>query len=331
MKLFASIALSFCLCCCFNAKAASFEWPKTPAAKVFEAFVIAYNTGSAAKIETFVKAHYGKSGAEYVAQKTEYWLDIFYRFGPVRAHSLSINQPLDLEVWVQGTTSKAWFAPEFLLNKTTHKIRATGMMTGEQPQGTATPAPSDKAFLANLIDYLSANENSGLFHGAVLVQHHNQTVLSQAYGFKNIAQKQKNSVTTKMRLASVAKPITAVAAIQLVQKGLLDLHTPVSKYLPELPKQIGDNITIFQLLSHTSGYELDGIDGFREALQKTHSMAEVYATQLKFLPQWQHYQAFEVSNKFDYANDSYDLVAIIIEKISGLRFETYIKQHIFDV
>ena len=130
---------------------------------------------------------------------------------------------------------------------------------------------------------------------------------------------------------SISKPITAIACLQLVQQGLLDLNVPISLYLPELPKHISDQLKLAKLLSHTSGYELDGIDGFREELQKTRSMQEVYETQLKYLPEWEYFTTFNPSNKYDYSNDSVDLVAIIIEKISGLKYENYIKKYIFDV
>jgi CubicO group peptidase (beta-lactamase class C family) len=310
---------------------ANFEWPQTPAGAVFEDFVTAYNSGEASKIEAFVQRNYARVDTGYVTEKTEYWMDIYHRFGPVSAHSFSINKPLDLEVWVQGTTTRIWFAPEFVLAKDSNKVRAVGMLLGSQPPEALRPAQSDVEFISRVEHYLESNVHDNFFQGTVLVKKNGKVVINRGFGFKNVENQEKNKADTRMRTASVSKVVTAIAALQLVQQGQLNIHQPVSSYLPDLPKHIADKITIYQILTHTSGYELDGIDGFRDALEKTHSMSEVYALQLKYLPKWEGYDDFEEAERFDYSNDSYDLLAIIIEKVSGLSYPDFLKTRIFDV
>lgn len=308
-----------------------FELPDTPASEVFLDFIEAYNTGSRSEIESFVRSNYKSTDSASVAEKTEYWTDIYYRFGPANIHSLSIDKSYDIEVWLNGTISKAWFAPEFILDNDNGKVKATGMLLGMQPENVRTPAASVEQFINRINDYLDANELAGLFQGTVLLQQNGNTIFSKAYGLKNIKQNVKNDPDTRMRFNSVTKPITALAILQLLQQGSLQLNTPVSKYLPELPKHISEKITVYHLLTHTSGYELDGIEGFREELEKTNSMSEVYECQLKYLPAWENYKDFQLTEKWDYSNDSYDLLAIIIEKISGMPFPDYLKKNIFDV
>ena len=266
-----------------------------------------------------------------LVETTEYWMDIYHRFGPVVAHSLSIDKPYDLEVWLHGTISKTWFAPEFILNKNTKKIRAVGMLMGEQPKNTSTPAASEKEFIRRIKNYLKANQPSTLFQGTVLIQKGKNVVFTEAFGLKNIEMSEKNTLDTRMRISSVSKIVTSIAYLQLMQKGLLRLNQPISKYLPELPKHISNKITIYQLLTHTSSYELDGIEGFRKELRDTKAMSEVYSTQLKYLSKWKQYKDFKVSPRYDYSNDSFDLLAIIIEKVSGMSYPEYLKKNIFDV
>ena len=297
---------------------------------VFQAFIEAYNTGQKSEIKTFAKTHYSNTDSTYLDEKIEYWLDIYHRFGPVAAHSLSINQPYDLEVWLQGTISKTWFAPEFILDKADHKIKAVGMLLGMQPPNTSTRAPSNEEFLRRLTNYLTINEQQNLFQGAVLLAQHGKIIHSKAYGYKNIEDNQWNTLDTRFDIVSITKSITAIAILQLVQNGQLDLFTPIEAYLPELPKNVSSKISIYQLLTHTSDYKLKGIEGFREEIEKTNFLSEVYDVHLKYLPKWESFNDFDPSGKWNYSNQAYDLLGVIIEKVTGLRFEEYLKVNIFE-
>ncbi|RDY61489.1 serine hydrolase domain-containing protein [Flagellimonas nanhaiensis] len=308
----------------------NFTWPETPSSKVFQDFIRAYNTGLQIEIKTFAKTHYANTDSAYLDEKTEYWMDIYHRFGPVKLHSLSINKPNDLEVWLQGTMSKAWFAPEFILNSDNQKIKAVGMLLGMQPPNTSTPAPSNEEFLDRLTNYLTLNEQHNLFQGSVLLAQHGKIIHSKAYGFKNIEENELNTLSTRFDIVSITKPITAIAILQLVQNGKLDLFAPIEKYLPELPKNISEKITIYQLLTHTSDYKLKNIDGFREQIEKTNSLKEVYDIHLEQLPKWDSFGDFNPSGKWNYSNQGYDLLGVIIEKVTGLNLEQYFKINVFE-
>lgn len=303
-----------------------FEWPDSPGGAVYQDFLNAYNQGNPQKIRAFVKEHYDKMDAREIEETTEYWMDIFSRFGKAKPHSLSINKPYDLEVWLQGNISKTWFAPEFVLNKNTSKIKAVGMLLGSQPSNQESPAPSIKKFTERIENYLQLNEKAQLFQGSVLMIHKGKVIHNKGYGYRDLSKGKKNTVRTRFDIASITKPITAIAILQLVQKGLLSLNMPIEKYLPELPKHISKKITISQLLTHTSGYKLKKIKGFREEIAMTSSLSEVYQTHLKYLEKW---KGFSSKNKWSYSNQGYDLLAIIVEKISGLSFSDYLEQNIF--
>lgn len=307
----------------------NFEWPHTPAGVVFQDFVEAYNSGSAEQLSMFVNKHYGYKKDENINQVVEEWMDLYYRLGPVEAHSISINQPFDLEVWLKGKVTKVWFAPEFILHKETSKVKATGLLMGDQPKGAVTSSKDEAEFLSKIKNYLTENEKAGVFQGSVLIRKGDATLLHQAHGFADNEAKIKNSVATRMRVSSITKMATSVACLQLVQRGKLKLNTTIDAYLPELPKHIAGSIMLNHLLMHTSNYELDEIEGFREELERTASIQEIYQLHLMYLPKWSKYSTFSVSNKFDYSNDSYDLLAIIIEKVSGQSFPDYLANNIF--
>jgi CubicO group peptidase (beta-lactamase class C family) len=307
------------------------KWPKTPAASTFQVFLKAYNSGKEQRMEEFVKQHYQNSEPSYIYSKVDHWMDFFYRFGEVEAYSISINQPHDMEVWLQGKVSKAWFAVEFVLDKASEKIKGTAILQGALPEGITIGSKDEATLLNEFKSYLENNAQKGLFQGTVLLQKGDEVLLDKGYGYKNIKHKIKNHKETRIDYMSITKLITAVACLQLVQQGLLELSATIDNYLPELPKKIASQITFSMLLNHTSGYELDGIEGFREEQGKVTTIQKLYELQLKYLPQWEHYQDFEPSGKYDYTNDPFDLAAMIIEKVTAMKFEDYLKKYIFDV
>jgi len=308
-----------------------FVWPESSASIVFQDFIKAYNSKDENEIEKFVLKHYSISKTEEINEKVESWMDLVYRYGPVKPHSISIHKEYDIEVWLECTVSKNWFAPEFILNELTGKIRATGLLQGEQPNGVVNPSKNQNELLKITEQYLNQNSEAKLFQGVVLIQKNQQNILNRAYGFSNEKLNINNSVNTRMRISSITKPITVIACLQLVQNGYLELDKPISNYLPELPLRIANNISVRSLIMHTSGYELDGIQGFRDQLKKTKSMQEVYNLHLAYLPKWEKYKTFEPKGVYDYSNDSFDLLAIIIEKLTGMEFEDYLDKYIFDV
>ena len=88
------------------------------------------------------------------------------------------------------------------------------------------------------------------FNGTILFAKNNHTIIKKSYGFSTL--ETKDSLTTKstFQLASASKPFTAIACLQLVEKGKINLSDSVQKFIPTFPYQ---GITIHQLLSHRSG------------------------------------------------------------------------------
>ena len=306
------------------------EWPQTPSAEIFQSFVSAYNSGNRNQIGKFAKSSYANTDEAYLAEKVEYWLDIYHRFGAIKPYSISINQPKDIEVWVQGTVSKAWFAPEFILDDN-YKIKATGMLQGMQPPNVVTPAPSNELFLERIINYLDTNEKKGLFQGSVLLHQNGKSILHKAYGNKNLESGQMNTIDTRFDIVSITKVLTAISILQLVQNGSLELFDPIDQYVPELPIQLSKNINIFQLLTHTSYYKLKHLVGFKEAIADTQDLDEVLAVHLQHIPKLEDYPNFVSSQKWNYSNQGYDLLAIIVENVTGKTFDSYLQSQLFDL
>ena len=130
--------------------------------------------------------------------------------------------------------------------------------------------------------------------------------------------------TTIFRMASIAKPITAIATLQLVEKGKLDLDQPISSYLPDFPIKEGTAITARHLLQHSSG-----IGGYKSS--KESETKKEYPTLLDAINVFKDRPLrFKPGTDFYYTSYGYVVLGWVIEKVSGQSYETYVQEHILD-
>ncbi len=166
----------------------------------------------------------------------------------------------------------------------------------------------------------------GLPGVAVGVVRDQQLVWSQGFGFADVQAHLPMTATTKFRMASNSKLLTAVAIMQLREEGKLRLDDPVVQYLPwckAKPAGADDGlITIEQLLSHSAGLP-------REAGDHWSSHQFPTTTELEQLyPQRQ--AAFAPQTRWKYSNLAFALAGRVIEQVSGLSWAAYVQKNIFD-
>jgi len=103
----------------------------------------------------------------------------------------------------------------------------------------------------------------GHLNGSVLVAEHGKVIYKKGFGFANFEWEIPNQPDTKFRLASVTKQFTAMLTLLLVEEGKLELEERLSDYLPYYRKDVGEQVTIHQLLNQTSGIpSYTGLPGF---------------------------------------------------------------------
>jgi CubicO group peptidase (beta-lactamase class C family) len=171
------------------------------------------------------------------------------------------------------------------------------------------PAPAPGGGLAERVDRFVLNETASGFAGSVLLAKNGEVILHKGYG-PGIAPE------TSFWVASISKQFTAAAILKLAEQGKLSVDDPITKYFEEVPED-KRGITIHQLLTHTSGfqqkYAADGITDRKEAARA------LLAQPLKSPP----------GQGFSYSNDAYNLLAILVEAVSGEPFETFLERHLF--
>lgn len=162
------------------------------------------------------------------------------------------------------------------------------------------------------------------FNGAVLVSQNGRIIYKNAFGYSSFFKKDSNTTQTQFQLASVSKQFTAVAIMQLHEKGLIDYDAPVYRYIPSFPYD--SCITIRSLLTHRSGipnyvYCLDKIVNKKVPMTNDQvvNLFAQYRPGINYLP----------NTRFNYNNSNYVLLAYIIEKLSGMNFRDYAQKHLF--
>lgn len=183
----------------------------------------------------------------------------------------------------------------------------------------------DTVLAQKLDEFVSAfNETSSnqKINGNILIAKEGKIITIRSYGMADIINNIPVTEDTVFRIASTTKFFTALGIMQLYEKGLLDLNDKVSKYFPE--QQRGDEITIHHLLTHTSGITADISLG---------SGTEVFS----YIPKEKFIEVinkrnldYEPGEKMKYSNLGYTLLADIIEKVSGMAYEEYMKKNIFN-
>ncbi len=187
---------------------------------------------------------------------------------------------------------------------------------------SCTQAVGNNKIEAGLNQYLNAMEKYRNFQGAVLVEKDGQILVRAAYGMSDIEKNMKNKNSTKFPIGSVTKQFTTMAVMQLQEKGKLDVKDKLSKYMSDYPN--GDKITIYNLMTHTSGIpnfpSASDITAFKTDDIKTEDCINIFKnTPLDFEP----------GSKWSYCNSGYILLGYIVEKVSGLSLEDYLIQNIF--
>src|SRR5579859_1884884 len=161
------------------------------------------------------------------------------------------------------------------------------------------------------------------FMGTVLVAQDGKVLLDKGYGFANLEWEIPNTPTTKFRLGSITKQFTAASILLLEERGKLKVEDPVKKYMPNAPAA-WDKITIFHVLTHTSG--IPSFTGFPD-----YESREARAMTPEKLVEWFRDKPleFEPGTKWNYSNSGYVLLGYLIEKISGESYSNFVQQNIF--
>jgi len=178
--------------------------------------------------------------------------------------------------------------------------------------------------IATEIETLMDNVAATGFSGAVLVAQDGEIIFEKAYGYANREWDIENTVDTRFRIGSVTKQFTGMAILRLHEEGALDVDDLICDYLDDCPDH-WQQITIYQLLTHTSGIPNytsfpDFLDVMVQNSESDDFVAYFHDEPLDFEP----------GSYWNYSNSGYHLLGLIIEEASGLSYHVFLRRTFFN-
>lgn len=189
-------------------------------------------------------------------------------------------------------------------------------------------ANAQKPSVAKIDTFFTRVAQRGIFQGSVLLSVNNVPIYQKAFGYASNEYKVKNTVSTKFRIASLSKTITAIAIMQLVQEKKLNVSDRISDILDWYPKAIGNFVSIQDLMmmnsgipSYTSNYDFVSFTSRNnQQFIRDYILRFCTPTTLLFQPG---------SDQFNYSNSNYYILGAIIEQVTGRLYADVVYEKIF--
>jgi D-alanyl-D-alanine carboxypeptidase len=204
-----------------------------------------------------------------------------------------------------------------------------GSIAAQQPTGGTelmrpSPIPQTE-LIQRLTTSLDSFAKAGQFSGVAVLARNGAPVFQRAYGMADRERHVANNSETAFNLGSINKIFTQIAILQLRAAGKLDLDSTLATYWPDYPnKDAARKITIRQLMRHTSGIGGNIFDppagGKRNDICTLKDYLPLFVNQPL---------AFEPGTRNAYSNAGYVVLGLVIERLSGDDYYTYVREHIF--
>ena len=180
---------------------------------------------------------------------------------------------------------------------------------------------------AKMADKVFSNQHKAGMNGVVLYAEQGQIIYEKAFGYRDLNKRHKDSlrIDDAFQLSSDSKMFTAEAIMLLKAQGKLDYDDDVRKYIPELPYE---GVTIRQLLTHRSG--LPRYDSMADKYWPDRKKPFSNEALIKMLSEKRPKVYGAPDAAYFYNNINYALLASVVERVSGERFEDFMREHIFE-
>lgn len=291
------------------------------------AYFRAFNSGSAAEVESFVQANFTPQALQRrnADERRAMFEQLRGAHGKFTVAGLrTSNDGLNVDARDEhGVTLQFRFTIE---PAPPHRIAGLGINIGggreEGPRLPPLKLPSGD-FSAPLDAYIRQLPD---FSGTVVVAKNGEVQFEKAYGLASRRFGVPNKTSTRYNVGSITKDFTKVAIGQLAQAGKLKLDVPIATYLPSYPNQdVAQKVTIQQLVDHRSGLG----DIFTPRFFETNTMR--YRTLQSYIDFFASDPLqYEPGKGQRYSNYGYVVLGAIIEAVSGENYFDYIQRHVFD-
>jgi D-alanyl-D-alanine carboxypeptidase len=303
--------------------------PTGPMGQRVSAYIVAFNAGQAQML-AWVKANLT---AEAIAARPSADRIAVYQRMRGDLQSLKFvrvlsSGPAELAVEARGGSGDL-LTLDFRFDGTPLElVTSLGVRIGAgavPPLSSVNRTLDDAKLGAVLNALLTARTREGKFSGSVLVAHHGSNVFSAAYGSANKPFGIPNSLTTRFNLGSINKLMTRVAIEQLVEDGRLHYDDTLGSLLPSYPnRDAARRVDLQQLVDMTSGI------GDFFGTEFDNSPKDRFRSLQDYLPLFGSKPlAFAPGAAHLYSNGGYVVLGLIIERVTGMSYYSYIAHHVF--
>lgn len=300
--------------------------PDTPAGKRVQAYLQAFNTGTVEAYRSFFTNHVSPEALQRVSldQRVERTRQLLSQTGTLEIRRVA-EQRADFISLIARTENGELLRLGFEFEPQPPYYFARLSIEQVESDQTSSRKTDDLELIAATLSYLDSLSNADAFSGVVLIAKAGKPLFENAYGLADREKKIPNRVDTKFNIGSINKTFTALAIHQLIADGKLSLSDPIKKILPAYPnKEAAEKVTVKHLLEMTSGIG----DIFGERYRQTPK--EQLRTLQDFLPLFADQPLlFEPGSNRRYSNGSYIVLGLIIEKLSGVDYYSYVRDKIF--
>ncbi len=305
----------------------SFTFPDSPTGQCVRAYFDAYASGTEAMREFSLKCVSEEAlNRRPMDERLQMYTQMKGQLGDIRPYRLLMADSGSMNILVRGANDQ-WFTFSFQFEPVPpHKLLGIRI---EQADSTAanelTTPMTQQQFLDSLRSRMQQMGNEDKFSGVVLVAKDNIIIFEQAYGLADKSFGVPNRIDTKFNLGSINKIFTKIAIGQLVQQGKIGFDDTLGSFLPDYPNaDARSKVTVRQLLNMTSGVG----DFFGKKFVETPKT--LFRSNDDFLPMFDSLPlAFEPGTQQKYSNGGYILLGAIVQKVSGMPYYDYVRQHIY--
>jgi CubicO group peptidase (beta-lactamase class C family) len=183
-------------------------------------------------------------------------------------------------------------------------------------------SPQSKSDLIE--ELISKLHREHLFNGAIVVGEKGKIIFSKGYGYANFHDSLHFTPFTASDGGSNAKTFTAASILLLAEEGKLKLNDVIQKYLPEYPYP---NTTVWNFITHSIGGLPDYDYFFQRAVDTAIVSTEL---NLNIIAKEKPSLIYSPGSNFYYDNVGFDLAALVVERVSGMSYQQFLKKRIFD-
>lgn len=320
--IFALVVATLCLGLPLAGVAA--ELPSTPAGKVLAEYLDALNSGNKDKLEAFIKAHRPDR-----PDALERMLDLRWNTGGFDLYSIESSQARNIQAVLHEREGNGTYDRMSVTVSDGNPAVITNITLVRIPPPAGAPVPerlTQRAAVAAWEAEIDKAASARKFSGVWLWAKNGKAITSGARGQADREKGIDNTLNTKFRIGSMNKMFTAVATLQLVERGKLSLDDTIGKILPDYPNtNVASKVKVWHLLSHTGGTgDIFGpkFEAHRLELKTLQDYVKLYG---------ERDLEFEPGTRWEYSNYGFLLLGVLIEKVSGKSYYDFVTENIYHI